>query len=149
MNGDYLPEQKSTIQRIGLDTINTSVKFTAIMFLSVLGLRCAVFLGSLLCAKYKNLKRVERPRNQSDIIKEEEPALDTIGNDSVYQFFLTKSWRGWFIALASISFQYWIFFFVKAAERDLQDDASNLKYTYLCLRDQDTCEGRADLTQAG
>jgi hypothetical protein len=62
-------------------------------------------------------------------------ALEMIGDDSVYQFFLGKSFGGWTIALACLASQLWMtFLFVEASEVDLTDDRSDLSYTWKCPR---------------
>jgi len=149
--GDCLPTPDNMIQSIGLDTINAYVGFTSVVFLSAIGLCFVILVFSMLYERYKNMKRNERTRkSQGEIRSEKAFAFNTIGSDSVYQFFLTKSWRGWIIAMATMGIQCWVLgIFVKGAERDLQDDASDLMYTFLCPRDQVTCENRADLTKQG
>lgn len=58
------------------------------------------------------------PITREKIMQDKMSAFETIGKDSVYCFFLTKNFLGWFIALAVISFQFYVFlFFVWAAEK--------------------------------
>mmetsp|Transcript_34074 Transcript_34074/g.62668 ORF Transcript_34074/g.62668 Transcript_34074/m.62668 type:complete len:397 (-) Transcript_34074:283-1473(-) len=77
-------------------------------------------------------------------------ALTMIGDDSVYQFFLGKSWVGWTIFLATIWAQFWILLlFVDAAEINLSNDNTDLVYTWKCPRDQDECRDTADLSPKG
>lgn len=59
-------------------------------------------------------------------------ALDTIGSDSVYMFFLSNSWPGWGFALGTMAAQIGILYiFVEGAEFDLSNDISDL--VSLCL----------------
>mmetsp|Transcript_26183 Transcript_26183/g.47517 ORF Transcript_26183/g.47517 Transcript_26183/m.47517 type:complete len:255 (-) Transcript_26183:212-976(-) len=77
-------------------------------------------------------------------------ALDMIGDDSVYQFFLGKSLVGWVIVLCTIIAQMWmLFLFVQGAEIDLSNDNTDLVYTWKCSRDQDECRDTGDLTWQG
>merc|ERR1712127_217787 len=73
-----------------------------------------------------------------------------IGDDSVYQFFLGKSWVGWLIVLGTIFAQMWMLsLFVLGAEIDLSNDNTDLVYTWKCSRDQNECRDMGDLTWEG
>jgi hypothetical protein len=53
---------------------------------------------------------------------------------------------GWTIALGTIAEQIWMLFqFVKAAEIDLSNDKSDLRYTWKCARDQVDCNNKLEL----
>ena len=85
-----------------------------------------VFVVTLLIALLKclfdkyigHLSMVEVSRDK--ILREKKNAFKTIGKDSVYSFFLSKSWIGWVIALSVILFQFFVFlYFVRAAEKGI------------------------------
>ena len=89
-------------------------------------------------------------RRPSLLDRDDTYALEMIGNDSVYQFFLSKSWLGWAFALATMGVQIWMLFqFVKGAEFNLPDDNSDQVYTWVCPRDKAECENKADLDWQG
>jgi hypothetical protein len=76
--------------------------------------------------------------------------LGKIGEDSVYSYFITDNVYGWLLALATLGIQIGILvFFIKASEANLQDDKIDIQFTWKCPRDKDTCENKADLTDAG
>ena len=89
-------------------------------------------------------------RRQSAINRDRLDALDTIGNDSVYHFFLAKSMWGWAIALATMVLQIWMLFvFVGAAESSVSNNDSDLVFTWKCLRDRIDCVDKADVDGQG
>ena len=66
-------------------------------------------------------------------------ALDTIGRDSVYMFFLGNSWLGWGFALLTMAAQMGILFiFVMGSEYDFSDN-SDVVLWWKCPRDVDAC----------
>ena len=51
--------------------------------------------------------------------KDLEYAMKSIGDDSVYKFFMGKSWLGWTFATCAVAIQLWLLFvFVQGAEID-------------------------------
>ena len=82
--------------------------------------------------------------------KDEKYAMSKIGKDSVYSFFVTDKLYGWLIAFAILAAQALIlFFFVKASEANLQDDNTDIEFTWKCPRDIDVCSDKSDLENAG
>mmetsp|Transcript_33138 Transcript_33138/g.56286 ORF Transcript_33138/g.56286 Transcript_33138/m.56286 type:complete len:330 (-) Transcript_33138:179-1168(-) len=72
--------------------------------------------------------------------KDKKYALDALGVDSVYQFFMGKNCVGWIIALGTVAFQIVILSqFVAGAEIIVGDDDVDLKYTWRCPQDQLDC----------
>ena len=64
-------------------------------------------------------------------------AMETIGEDSVYRFFLRDSLWGWGIAFAVKVAQIGILFvFVLASENELSDENSDVVYTWKCPPDK-------------
>jgi len=89
-------------------------------------------------------------------------ALDTIGRDSVYRFFLGETWQGWTIAFLILATQFWMLsifvqaselvlsdVFVKASELVLSDDKTDLVFAWKCPPDNYECKNTLDRTQVG
>ena len=77
-------------------------------------------------------------------------ALEVIGEDSVYQFVLGKSWLAWGVVVGVIASQIGILFiFVKGAEIDITDENSDLVYSWECIRDHDDCKNMSDVNWRG
>ena len=77
-------------------------------------------------------------------------ALNRIGKDSVYSYFVTEKPLGWITAFATLGIQVFILvFFIMASEANLQDDKIDIQFTWKCPRDSDECDNKADLTNAG
>ena len=114
-----------------------------VVFLILLGAWMAIALAVYL---YDKTSTQDQPTESEDYAQ----ALDAIGDDSVYQFFLGKTLPGWAVALLVIAAQVAILaLFVKGAEIDLSDDKSDLVYTYQCPRDKIECEDKNDLDWRG
>ena len=47
-------------------------------------------------------------RSMWTIVTDEMYALDSVGKDSVYSFFLSRSVIGWIVALVTVGVQWWI-----------------------------------------
>jgi len=108
-------------------------------------------LSSYIIDNYKKHSfRTFAPQSQQAISRNNAKAIEAIGNDSVYKFFLSKSLLGWAIALATMAIQIWILFiFVEGAEFNLTDDNSDFVYTWKCPRDKEECDNKTDLDEAG
>ena len=66
-------------------------------------------------------------------------ALDSIGRDLVYRFFLSKVWISWAVALVAIVLQLLLcYLFVMASEVTLTT-GSDIEYTWQCPCDDDKC----------
>lgn len=87
-----------------------------------------------------------RQKSQAD----EKYAIKSMGEGSVYSFFLTDSKLAWSFALATVALQLWLLHpFIVAAEFDLSDDVKDLVYTWKCDRVSDQCEDLGDVTWQG
>ena len=72
-------------------------------------------------------------------------ALDTIGSESVYSFFLSKSWFAWVTSFAVMGMQTWILtLFVDAAEMTFSDGNSDFVYSWRCPRNSTNCDNTED-----
>ncbi|KAL7552708.1 hypothetical protein ACHAWF_015942 [Thalassiosira exigua] len=131
----------------------TYMSFTWVFFLCVCAFCCVVALISFVYDRCKSKSRRElgAQRQLSWLFRRDSAfAIKNIGEDSVYQFFLTTNRAGWVYALAVLGSQLWaLFIFVIGAEFELSDDNSDLVYTFSCPRDQNSCYDRADLTWQG
>jgi len=146
--GDCYPKGETPVQELGYDSY---VEFTWTYFACIFGVTCAIAFISHVYdrCKHHHISRatVSRQRMSNRNTKY---ALDMIGDDSVYQFFLGKSLVGWVIVLCTIIAQMWmLFLFVQGAEIDLSNDNTDLVYTWKCSRDQDECRDTGDLTWQG
>ena len=76
--------------------------------------------------------------------------LELIGKDSVYKFFVGKSYCGWLIVVVTTAFQFWLLFlFVRGSEMVLSDDKVDVIYTWKCPRDSEKCFSTKDLNWEG
>merc|ERR1712194_83714 len=76
--------------------------------------------------------------------------LELMGEDSVYRFFLTKSWWGWGITLVTVAAQFLMcYIFVVGSEYNFKDSISDLKYPWPCPPDLDVCRDTIGRTPLG
>jgi hypothetical protein len=81
---------------------------------------------------------------------DEKYALDQLGENSVYHFLLSNNWMAWAVVLFTMAVQIFLLFvFVEGAEINLDDDRSDLVYSFKCPRDRDECYDTSDLTIKG
>mmetsp|Transcript_30096 Transcript_30096/g.63464 ORF Transcript_30096/g.63464 Transcript_30096/m.63464 type:complete len:409 (-) Transcript_30096:71-1297(-) len=77
-------------------------------------------------------------------------ALNTMGNDSVYQFILGERAVGWLISVLTVGLQLiLLFIFVLGGEIELSEGSSDLVYTWQCPRDEVMCSYTGDLDWKG
>ncbi|KAL3785311.1 hypothetical protein HJC23_008875 [Cyclotella cryptica] len=103
---------------------------------------------------YQNNKRrkmyARRLSLRGHVFEEKKLAWGFIGDDSVYCFFLTKSWRAWLAALSVITFQFMVFmYFVWASEKEFSNDKSDFVYSWRCPRNSIECSDTDDITKFG
>ncbi|KAL7465997.1 hypothetical protein ACHAXS_006290, partial [Conticribra weissflogii] len=149
--GDCNPNYRTSIQSGGFSGYT---QFSWVFFVAIFGFSLLIIIASFFYDKFKIRKSSNLTnygsRRQSMKRKAKKYALDKIGENSVYRFFLGKSWWGWSVALVVMATQIWILFtFVRGAEFDLSDDNSDFVYTWMCPRDRIECDNKADLTTAG
>ena len=122
-----------------------------------------LFLGCFICAACvlamaiyarEMYREYDTPRTlvhqESLTDRDQKYALENLGEDSVYRFFLGTSRWGWFIVAATIIVQLSIMtIFVGGSKRDLSYDKSDMVYTWKCTRDQATCFSIHDLDWQG
>ncbi len=149
--GDCNPNYQTSIQSGGFSGYT---QFSWVFFVAIFGFSLLIIIASFFYDKFKIRKSSNLTnygsRRQSMKRKAKKYALDKIGENSVYRFFLGKSWWGWSVALVVMATQIWVLFtFVRGAEFDLSDDNSDFVYTWMCPRDRIECDNKADLTTAG
>ncbi len=77
-------------------------------------------------------------------------ALSKIGEGSVYSYIVTDDSRGWLGAFATLGIQMFILvFFVIVSEVKLQDDTTDIEFSWKCPRDSEECRNTTDLTLFG
>ena len=87
---------------------------------------------------------------QEKIEQDDDYALSRIGKDSVYSYFVTDLFFGWLCAFATLFAQAGILvFFIKASQPKLQDDKTDIQFTWKCPRDIDVCIDKSDLETVG
>ena len=147
--GDCYPQEDSEIQEAGFTNY---VQFALVFFALIIG--TSFMLVAVVYAYEKYYKNRDLPtdsiRRPSLINRDEKYALESLGDGSVYQFFMGVSICGWFIVLLTLATQLgMLFIFVEAAEIDLSDDNVDLIYSWKCNRDQIDCRDTSDLDWRG
>ena len=145
---DCYPQVDSAIQKAGYTSY---ARFSWIFIAILIATSCVLALSIYAYDKYKNR---ELPRSSarrpSVTSRDKKYALASLGNGSVYQFFLGTSLFGWVIVLLTLVTQVgMLFVFVEGAEVDLSDDNVDLIYSWKCSRDQDECRDTSDLDWKG
>ena len=87
---------------------------------------------------YERYWKQSLPRSANErsvFVKDKKYALDAIGADSMYSFFLSKSWFDLITALVVVIPQVVaLFLFVQAAVNDFKDEISDFIYSQRCPR---------------
>ena len=111
---------------------------------------CVVLNITLKCWKYNsNSVDTSEPQDSTtdadadasqDSSLEAASTLELMGEDSVYRFFLTKSWWCWGIALVTVAAQIGMcYIFVQGSEYEFALSISDLKYAWKCPPDLIGC----------
>ena len=117
----------------------------------VIGASFVLYLAFVLREKcqHRNIPSIAI-QAQSFTDKDENYAMEHLGEDSVYRFFLGTSQWGWFIVAATIITQIFLLYvFVEGSKRDPSDGKVDMVYTWKCTRDQETCFDTNDLNELG
>lgn len=119
--------------------------FTWVFFLILVGLVSLICITSMLYDRKKKRIGLRESTVRLEVDKDKHYALETIGADSVYSFFLTTSVTGWMIALAVTALQVCtLMIFVQAAQKKFDDDNSDFIYSWKCPRNSTECSDEAD-----
>lgn len=154
-------------------------EFNEILYIVLASITAVLAMATMFkCIVYNQYIKpsVDLTMSRRTIVMEKQEAFDTIGKESVYCFFLTKSIIGWSIALLVLAFQFYVFnIFVLAAEKgvsqsmctisiilselvsmtksffglDFTNDKSDFTYSWRCPRNSDECNYLADQTAMG
>lgn len=146
IQGNCYPQKETNVGSWGF----TYSQFTLVVLLTVFGISCVTAMASFI---YDKTKYPHAPTESISQLQKKEvdfKCADEFAEVSVYQFFLGKSVLGWVASLGTVLAQgFMLFEFVKGAEIDLSDDASDLVYTWFCPRDNAECRDLGDLTKSG
>lgn len=123
----------------------------ALFFGCVIGASFVLYLAFILREKYQHRNIPSTVIHaQSFTDRDEKYAMEHLGEDSVYRFFLGTSQWGWFIVAATIITQIFLLYvFVEGSKRDPSDGKVDMVYTWKCIRDQETCFDTNDLNELG
>ena len=115
-----------------------------------IGAACALALAIFAYKKYRD-RNIPLPLiNQSLTDRDKAYALENMGEDTVYRFFVGKSKWGWSIAIATMFTQILLLsVFVSGSERDFTNSDVDMVYTWKCTRDKETCFDTSDLDWKG
>eukprot|EP00984_Skeletonema_dohrnii_P010978 scaffold4339_cov100-Skeletonema_dohrnii-CCMP3373.AAC.3 len=101
-------------------------------------------------SKRKNRGNALTTSTEKRLEEDDKYALSRIGKESVYSYFVTDKFLGWIVAFATLGIQVGLLFvFVIASEANLQDDKTDIQFTWKCPRDSDVCKNTADLAVPG
>ena len=91
----------------------------------------------------------EQTESSQDSTRDPPSTLELMGEDSMYRFFLSKSWWGWGIVLVTVAAQIGMgFIFVRASEYDFTTASSDLKYPWQCPPDLIDCRDTTGICNA-
>ena len=103
----------------------TSGTIITIFSLFLLGYIVAVVVGAYVYEHFRP------PATVPTVVQDKKYARDSIGRDSVYRYFLSKSKYAQVFALAVVACQVWsLSIFVKVAKKDFDDDTSDYVYSW-------------------
>jgi hypothetical protein len=118
----------------------------------IIAVLCALALTTIAYEKYRhhNTPTAQMDSQLSITNRDMKYALHTIGEKSVYRFFLGKNIWGWLIVIATIAAQIWILsLFVGGSKRDPSDKEVDMVYTWQCTRDNDVCFDKRSIDWKG
>jgi hypothetical protein len=115
------------------------------------GASCVLALAIVAREKYRDRNTLRTQVHlQSLTERDHKYALENLGEDSVYRFFLGTSKWGWSIVIATMITQIAILsIFVGGSKRDFSDSKVDMEYTWKCTRDRDECFDTSDLDWKG
>ncbi|KAL7541121.1 hypothetical protein ACHAXR_011494, partial [Thalassiosira sp. AJA248-18] len=132
---DCQPNEQDQVQQ----EFGTYVEFTWVYFVGIMGICCLLAVALCLYNQYRKRSMPSSSvRSQAAIARDIDHALDNIGIESVYQFFLSNSWLGWTITLSTM-----------AVQPNASDEKTDLVFTWKCPRDTAECDDRDDLDWEG
>eukprot|EP00984_Skeletonema_dohrnii_P033039 scaffold28411_cov83-Skeletonema_dohrnii-CCMP3373.AAC.1 len=144
---DCYPQEETKVVKWGLKDYGT---FAAVLSACFIALCCMVAILLYVIARRMDIGNSLTSADATRIKENDMYALSKIGKDSVYSYFVTDNIFGWMAALTALCLQFGILvFFIRASEANLQNDRTDVQFTWKCPRDTDVCDDKADFTGAG
>lgn len=146
--GDCHSTEPARLEQVPARGFSSYAEFIWVFLLLLIGYCMLIVAASILYDLRSQRATARRP--SVTMRRDKKYALDTIGQDSVYSFYLTTNWKAWTIALAVLAIQIAaLTMFVKAAVKDFSDDRSDFIYSFKCPRNNLYCTDESDLTWQG
>ena len=118
-HAECLPQDETQVQKMGFDDY---MQFTWVFFAALLVACSSLGLVSFAHDKYRHRHEQHAIHRQLTTNEDTKYALEAIGTESVYQFFLGNSGWGWVIVLSTMALHLRVLFvFVCGSEADLSD----------------------------
>jgi len=144
-DGDCHSTERPNLEEIELAGFESYAHFIWVFLLFLSGYVFLIVLASFVYDS-KRYASQTHSSNRDD----EKYALNTIGEDSVYSFFMTNKKRAWVFTWAVVAVQITaLFMFVRAAVKDFTDDTSDFQYSWKCPRNSTECSDESDLDWQG
>jgi len=149
--GDCFPQVESDIEKAGFKSY---FQFSWVLILIIIGMCIALHLLTFFREEYNKRGQssyLDSAPQVIDIEKENSYALDIIGRDSIYRFFLSNDPLGLSLAVAAVAAQLWMcYLFIIGSEYDFSGRRdTDLTYTWMCPRDNEPCWDDNDVTWEG
>jgi hypothetical protein len=178
-NDEYQPTAKNKLLQIDQSVFESYSSFSWVLLLCLAGVFCLVVILSSLYDSHKEKSMqsmTQSDRRLAKIESDRKYALEHVGDDSVYSFFLTKSWLAWGVALFVFGIQMamlflfvrvrswsswliqlrvcpvltpYLFYCIKAAMVDFSDGKSDFIYSWRCKLNDAECKDTSDQTWWG
>ncbi len=141
------PQTRTRINKLGFNY--TSFAFVLLFGISLFS--CVVNLFLYFFDKYKNRGIILTMSMQDRLEKDYKYALNSIGRESVYSYFVTGSRVGWLVAFTTLFIQFFsLIFFVIVSDANFRDyDKPQLQFTWRCPRESFRCINISHITLAG
>ena len=124
--------------------------FSAVLFAGFTVFCCLVVLFLYLFRKRRNRGNALTMSTQRNVEEDDTYALGRIGKASVYSYIVTNKRLGWLGAFTTLGIQCGILvLFVLVSEANLQDDKTEIQFTWKCPRNSYLCRDTADLSKFG
>ncbi|KAL7544225.1 hypothetical protein ACHAWF_007605 [Thalassiosira exigua] len=144
-NGDCHPTEPNKLEQVQLKGFENYAHFTWVFGLITFGFAFLLVMASSLYDKHKNASTPSSASSRLLADKDKVYALDTVGKDSVYSWFLSTSLFAWSIALTITAVQVALLIvFIFSARMIFSDSTSDFQYSWKCPRNSMECVDGAD-----
>ena len=146
---DCKPQKETLVEKWGLRSYGT---FAIALSIGFILLCCVSALLLFIRAKRKILLLGDSLTSEMETRMKEDDmyALGKIGKDSVYSYFVTDKYSFVIVAIVTLAMQFGLLvIFIRSSEADLQNDKTDIQFTWLCPRDSDVCKNTTSLTTLG